>query len=85
MPAEDQAIGARAREAREQRGFSQEQVAAALKISRTSLTRAEQGVRKITAVELKGLAGFLGIKADSLLGDDRLLLPSKPRPRKAQP
>jgi len=85
MPDEDEAIGARAREAREQRGFSQEQVATALKISRTSLTRAEQGIRKITAVELKGLANFLGIKADSLLGDYRPLSAGKDNPRKAHP
>lgn len=52
------AMGERLREAREYLGFSQDQVAAFLKIPRSALSLIETGQRKVDALELKKLAGL---------------------------
>lgn len=49
-------MSARLREAREYLGLSQDDVAAALKLSRPAVTNIESGTRKIEAVELDQLA-----------------------------
>src|SRR5580704_10789498 len=50
------AMGDRLREAREYLGFSQEEVATYLRISRSALSLMETGQRKVDALELKKLA-----------------------------
>lgn len=51
-------LGGRLREAREYLGFSQEEVAAFLGVSRSALSLLETGQRKVDALELKKLAGL---------------------------
>ncbi|MBR9802767.1 helix-turn-helix transcriptional regulator [bacterium] len=52
------ALGDRLREAREYLGFSQDQVATFMGISRSALSLMETGQRKVDALELKKLAGL---------------------------
>lgn len=51
-------LGERLRESREYLGFSQEEVAAFLDVSRSALSLMETGQRKVDALELKKLAGL---------------------------
>lgn len=51
-------LGERLREAREYLGFSQEEVATFLGVSRSALSLMETGQRKVDALELKKLAGL---------------------------
>lgn len=51
-------LGERLREAREYLGFSQDQVATFLGVSRSALSLIETGQRKVDALELKKLAGL---------------------------
>lgn len=51
-------LGERLREAREYLGFSQEEVATFLGVSRSALSLMESGQRKVDALELKKLAGL---------------------------
>src|SRR5438093_7701399 len=51
-------LGERLRDAREYLGFSQDQVATFLGISRSALSLMETGQRKVEALELKKLAGL---------------------------
>ena len=72
------ALGARLREAREYLGFSQDQVATFLGVSRSALSLMESGQRKVDALELKKLAGlykrsvgyFTGEEDDVAIGAD---------------
>lgn len=52
------ALAERLREAREYLGFSQDQVATFLRVSRSALSLIETGQRKVDALELKTLAGL---------------------------
>src|SRR5579859_3405963 len=56
--ADRRTLGERLREAREYLGFSQEEVAVFLSISRSALSLIETGQRKVDALELKKLAGL---------------------------
>jgi transcriptional regulator with XRE-family HTH domain len=51
-------LGERLREAREYLGFSQDQVATFMGVSRSALSLMESGQRKVDALELKKLAGL---------------------------
>jgi len=51
-------LGERLREAREYLGFSQEEVATFLGVSRSALSLVETGQRKVDALELKKLASL---------------------------
>lgn len=62
-------LGARLREAREYRGYSQEDIANCLNISRSSVSLLENGERKIDSVEMKKLADFYDTSVDALIGD----------------
>lgn len=69
-------LGERLREAREYIGYSQDEVAAFLRVPRTAVTNMESGARKVEALELSRLAelyrktvGYL-IESDS--GGDAL-------------
>jgi transcriptional regulator with XRE-family HTH domain len=71
-------LGERLREAREYLGFSQDQVATFLGVSRSALSLMESGQRKVDALELKKLAGlykrsvgyFTGEEEDASIGAD---------------
>lgn len=71
-------LGERLREAREYLGFSQDQVATFLGVSRSALSLMESGQRKVDALELKKLAGlykrsvgyFTGEADDAVIGAD---------------
>jgi DNA-binding XRE family transcriptional regulator len=61
------AIGARLREAREYLGFSQDEVAAALRLQRTAVTNIESGSRRLEATELERLSQLYGHSVGYLL------------------
>ena len=71
-------LGDRLREAREYLGFSQDQVATFLGVSRSALSLIESGQRKVDALELKMLASlykhpvahFTGEEEDAAIGAD---------------
>lgn len=71
-------LGERLREAREYLGYSQDQVATFLGVSRSALSLMESGQRKVDALELKKLAGlykrtvgyFTGEEEDAAIGAD---------------
>jgi transcriptional regulator with XRE-family HTH domain len=71
-------LGDRLREAREYLGFSQDQVATFLGVSRSALSLMESGQRKVDALELKKLASlykrsvgyFTGEEEDASIGAD---------------
>lgn len=56
-----------AKELRVERGFSQEQVATAIGVSRSTYTAIEAGKQPLDVEEAKKLAGFFGIGVDALL------------------
>lgn len=60
-------MSARLREAREYLGLSQDDVAAALKLSRPAVTNIESGTRKVEAVELDQLAKLYRRSVDYFL------------------
>lgn len=49
-------LGEKLRQAREYVGYSQDEVAAVLRLPRTAITNVESGQRKVEAIELKRLA-----------------------------
>ena len=72
-------LGERLREAREYLGFSQEEVATYLQVSRSALSNIESGQRKVDALELKKLASLYPAFARPAL-PVRLRVASTPRP-----
>lgn len=64
-------FSARLKEAREYRGFSQEEVAKHLGIPRTAISLIENGSRRVEALELRLLAELYQTSMDSLTGNDR--------------
>lgn len=62
-------IGARLREAREAAGLSQEQVARLLELPRPAVTEMENETRKVSAGELKRLAGMYRVSVEWLAGE----------------
>lgn len=69
-------LGARIRESREYRGFSQEQVATKLGISRSAVSLIESGTRRLEAIELATLARLFECTLEELTG-------SSPSPARA--
>jgi transcriptional regulator with XRE-family HTH domain len=61
-------INARIKKYRLQKGFSQQDLAAKVGISRVSVTQVENGERKVTAEELSRFCDGLGVGPDILLG-----------------
>ncbi|KRK90429.1 hypothetical protein FC88_GL001851 [Companilactobacillus futsaii JCM 17355] len=61
-------IGKRITNLREQNKISQETLASYLNIDRTSLSRLENGKRKISSDEIKLISKFFNVTADYLLG-----------------
>jgi len=60
-------IGKRISEIRKRKGYSQDDLAKILNISRSSLTQVELGKRNLTVLELNDIANILSISIDKLL------------------
>lgn len=63
------ALGLRLKEAREYRGFSQEDVAGVLGVSRSAISMIETGARRLDIFELKKLAHLYGCHVAELTGE----------------
>ena len=70
MEGDRRAMGERLRQAREYLGFSQEEVAKYLNISRSALSNIETGQRKVDALELKKLASLYKRPVTQFTGED---------------
>lgn len=62
-------LGARLKDAREYRGFSQEDVAKYLGVSRSAISLLESGVRRIDILELKKLATLYECSIEEFTGE----------------
>jgi transcriptional regulator with XRE-family HTH domain len=67
---EQQAVGRRLRSARETLGLTQEDVAGALGIQRTSVIALEAGTRSVSAIELRRLARLYRRSVAWILGEE---------------
>ena len=63
-------LSARLKEAREYRGFSQDEVARHLGVPRTAISLIESGSRRVTASELSRLAKLYQTTMENLTGGD---------------
>lgn len=70
LPSERQVVGRRLRTARETLGLTQDDVAGALGIPRTSVIAMEAGRRNVTALELRRLARLYRRNVQWLLGEE---------------
>ncbi|HET6387276.1 MAG TPA: helix-turn-helix transcriptional regulator [Armatimonadota bacterium] len=70
MESDRRAMGGRLRQAREYLGFSQEEVAKYLGVSRSALSNIENSQRKVDALELKKLASLYKRPAIHFTGED---------------
>lgn len=66
-------IGQRISELRKEKGFTQEEMAKAVGLSRTALTQMELGKRGIDVMELRALSSFLGFSVDALFSNESVL------------
>ena len=70
QPSDRAALADRLREAREYLGFSQDDVAKALKIPRSAISLIETGQRRVEALELKALAKIYQTSVGALTGEE---------------
>src|SRR6266542_2100542 len=70
MEGDRRAMGERLRRAREYLGYSQEEVAKYLGVSRSAMSNIETGQRKVDALELKKLAGLYKRPVTYFTGED---------------
>jgi transcriptional regulator with XRE-family HTH domain len=63
------ALGARLKDAREYRGFSQEDVAKYLGVSRSAISLIESGARRLDILELRKLAKLYECRIEELTGE----------------
>ena len=63
-------IGRRIAELRKMKGFSQEELAKSIKISRPSLAQIELGNRSVNVMELQMLSSVLGFSLDDFVSDE---------------
>ena len=68
--AERRRLGKKLRQAREYIGFSQDEVANVLRVTRTAVTNMESGQRKVDALELKRLAELYRQPVTYFTGDE---------------
>src|SRR4026207_643141 len=66
-PLEPRALGARLREAREGRGWTQQQLSDQLGVARTTIVAVEKGERRVKPKELMAIATLLGRSVSDLL------------------
>lgn len=71
--------GYRLRLARDERGYTQQEVADAVGITRTAYTHYETGRNEITVPSLIKIADFYGCSTDELLGTDAFMKSQKRR------
>jgi transcriptional regulator with XRE-family HTH domain len=64
------ALGARLKEMREYRGFSQEDVAQYLGIPRPAVSLMESGTRRLDVLEVRKLAALFQCSIDEITGED---------------
>lgn len=64
-------LGQRLREAREQAGMSQEEVASELEVPRSAVSKIEQGNQSVDSIQLRGLSDLYGVSLDSLLEPEK--------------
>lgn len=64
-------LSKRLKEAREYRGFSQEDIAGYLGVPRSAISLIEKGSRRVSATELSRLASLYQTTMESLTGPDR--------------
>ncbi len=62
-------VGARIKEARKIAGLSQDQLAKMMKLHRPAITEIEAGYRRVSADELRRLAGFLEVSVAWIVGE----------------
>jgi transcriptional regulator with XRE-family HTH domain len=70
LPSDRAALADRLREAREYLGFSQDEVAKSLNVSRSAVSLIESGQRKVEALELQALAKLYKRTVASLAGEE---------------
>ena len=63
-------IGLRISELRKSKGYSQDDLAKMLNISRPSLTQIELGKRNLSVIELKKITNILSVSIDNLLSSN---------------
>ncbi len=63
-------MGSRISELRKVKGYSQDELAKLLEISRPSLTQIELGNRNVSVIEIKTIADILSVSIDKLLSQD---------------
>lgn len=66
-------LGRRISEIRKEKGFTQDEVAKSIGMSRSSLTQMELGKRGLDVFELKALSTLLGFSIDSLFANETVL------------
>lgn len=74
---EKQDVGSRLRELRTERGYTQDELATALGVNKSAVSRIESGERGLAAAELAMASSTLGVSADFLLfgtQEDEVLL-----------
>ena len=64
-------LGSRIKHLRLETGISQEQFSQNLKIKRVAISQIENGIRKLTAEEIKDIAQFFNISTDALLDPEK--------------
>ena len=79
---ESVAVGARLRSAREAAGLTQTDVAAGLRVARTTLVAMEQGRRRVRTDEIQRLARLYGTSVNALLRREAVHVDLVPRFRK---
>ncbi|MFH1150523.1 MAG: type II toxin-antitoxin system antitoxin SocA domain-containing protein [Actinomycetota bacterium] len=67
----DSELGKRLRDIRQERDLSQQQVAALLGVSRSTVSQIETGKRRLTAYDLAKIADVLSVSIDALLDPER--------------
>lgn len=61
-------LGTRLKESREYRGYSQEEIARHLEVSRSAISQMESGNRRVEALELQKLSALYRCSMDELTG-----------------
>ena len=74
-------IGSRLKELRITRGVTQEELGKILGVTKASICCYEKGTRTPTIDNLIDLVDYFGVSADYLLGNDKIVLTKKDKPK----